>query len=172
MAAAVLHCKNDSVDCGMAYRAGDPHHLSCRPPGDDAQQQLPLLCHLIIKHVAHARPGGNHHLQEGKATGVSPPPHHNWQQQQVSNNQLTEKTTMVAYRLCHIMWDTKLGRNVLCGILWCGREARGTAVGGLHRPRWARGMAETIANWFWLPSDWMQNTLEKLPPLLSCNAND
>jgi len=61
MAVAVLHCKSDSVKCGVTYCAGDPHHLPRRPLGDHAQHiGRRLLHHLITQQVVHARPDGNH----------------------------------------------------------------------------------------------------------------
>jgi len=49
MAAAVLHCNGDSVNCGMAYHVGDLHHFLCWSPGDDVQQPLPLGHYLVTQ---------------------------------------------------------------------------------------------------------------------------
>jgi len=43
MAAAVLHCKSDTVNCGTAHHAGDPHHLPHRSPEDYEQRPPPPL---------------------------------------------------------------------------------------------------------------------------------
>jgi len=38
MAAAVLHCSGDSMNCGKAYYVDDMHHFLCWSPGDDVQR--------------------------------------------------------------------------------------------------------------------------------------
>jgi len=59
MAAAVLHCKSDSVNCSTAYYAGDPHHFPCWHR-ETTHNGCCLLHHLNTQQVAHAGPSGNH----------------------------------------------------------------------------------------------------------------
>jgi len=44
----------------------------------------------------------------------------------------------------------------LCRILWYGRRAWGAVMGGVDRPRRVRITAETIANRFWVPSNYCE----------------
>jgi len=50
MAATMLHCNGNSVNCGMAYHIGNLHHFICWSPGSGRQRTAAAASRALFDH--------------------------------------------------------------------------------------------------------------------------
>jgi len=117
------------VNCGMAYRAGDPHHFPYRPPGDDAQWHWPPPFYITCSPSRWSAP--DEAAITNRSHPTSPP-----QASPAASVQQSIDSKYHDRRIYHVMRVT---------LMWPPGVRRRSGWG---RPRRVRIAAKTIANRF------------------------